>query len=103
MTVHPLVAAKRPDIEALCRQLGIRRLDVFGSAVTDDFDTDSSDVDVLAEFDTSAPGAPDIYMQLKWGLEAILGRSVDVVVTTAIRNPYVRAHVMGTRELLFAA
>lgn len=103
MTVHPLVAAKRADIEALCRQLNIRRLDVFGSAVTDDFDTDSSDVDVLVEFDTSAPGSPDTYMQLKWGLEGILDRSVDVVVATAIRNPYVRAHVMETRELLFAA
>lgn len=103
MTVHPLVAAKRRDIEALCRELGIRRLDVFGSAVTDDFDSEHSDVDVLVDFDTSAPGSPDTYMSLKWGLEAILGRPVDVVVATAIRNPYVRSHVMGTREPFFAA
>lgn len=58
---------------------------------------------VLAEFDTSAPGSPDTYMQLNRGLEAILGRSVDVVVTTAMRNPYVRAHVRAARELLLAA
>lgn len=101
--MHPILDAKRADIEDLCRALGIRRLDVFGSAVADDFDVQRSDVDVLVEFDTSAPGSPDTYMKLKWGLEAILGRPVDVVVMTAIRNPYFRAHVMGTREPLFAA
>ena len=101
--VHPAVESKRDDIAALCVALGIRRLDVFGSAVDGRFDPQSSDVDVLVEFDTGAPGALRAYWQLKEGLEQILGRPVDVVVTGGLRNPYVRREVLATRELLHAA
>lgn len=82
--MHAVVERKRPEIEALCREFGVRRLDVFGSAVGEDFDVDSSDVDVL-------------------GLEQVLGRAVDVVSATSIRNPYFRDRVMRTREPLYAA
>jgi predicted nucleotidyltransferase len=101
--VHPVVEAKRDEIVALCRELGIHRLDVFGSAVSDDFDVERSDVDVLVDFETTAPGSADTYFALKWGLESILGRPVDVVVRSAIRNPYFRAQALGTSESLFAA
>ncbi|XVV03134.1 hypothetical protein ACQPW3_38295 [Actinosynnema sp. CA-248983] len=36
--MHEIIAAKRPEVEDLCRVLGVRRLDVFGSAVGDSFD-----------------------------------------------------------------
>jgi hypothetical protein len=42
------------------------------------------------------------YFALKEGLEQILGRPVDVVTATSIRNPYFRDQVMRTRELLYA-
>ena len=51
--MHALIEARRQEIEALCRGLGIRRLDVFGSAVGNSFDVDTSDVDVLVEFDAA--------------------------------------------------
>ena len=91
------------EIEALCRGLGIRRLDLFGSAVGGSFDPDSSDVDVLVEFDIR-PGFDyfGTYFGLKESLERILGSPVDVV-STSIRNPYFRDQVMRTRETLYAA
>ena len=101
--MHPVIESKRAEIAALCRELGVRRLDVFGSAVGDAFDVERSDVDVLVDFETTAPGSLDTYFALKWGLESILGRPVDVVVISAIRNPYFRAQALGTREPLFAA
>lgn len=103
--MHALVEARRQEIEALCRRLGIRRLHVFGSAVGDSFDIDTSDVDVLVEFDSDRPGFDyfGTYFSLKEGLEEILGRPVDVVSVTSIRNPYFRDEVMRTRELLYAA
>jgi predicted nucleotidyltransferase len=102
--VHEVVESRRAQIEALCRGLGVRRLDLFGSAVGDGFDLDSSDVDVLAEF-TGGAGFDyfGIYFALKEGLEQILGRPVDVVTATGMRNPYFRDQVLRTRELLYAA
>ena len=79
-------------------------LTLFGSAAQGTFDPETSDVDVLAEF---AGGAGfdyfGTYFALKEGLEQILGRPVDVVSATSIRNPYFRDQVMRTRELLYAA
>jgi predicted nucleotidyltransferase len=101
--VHELIEACRADIEALCRQLGVRRLDVFGSALGDAF-TEASDVDVLVDFTASSPAGPfDTYFALKEGLERILGRRVDLVTITALRNPYFIEEVMRNRENLYAA
>jgi hypothetical protein len=102
--MHELVESRRAEIEALCRKLRVRRLDVFGSAVSESFDDESSDVDVLVEFETS----PEFdyfgsYFALKEGLEGILERPVDVVNAPSIRNPYFREQVMRTRETVYAA
>ncbi len=102
--MHAAVAQHRAAIEELCRRHGVRRLDVFGSATTDDFDQARSDVDFLVEF-THADGrnAADDYFGLKDDLEALLGRSVDLVSPRALRNPFFREGVDETREALYAA
>lgn len=102
--MHAAVAAKLAEVGALCRDLGIRRLDLFGSAVGESFDPESSDVDFLVEFDIR-PGFDyfGTYFGLKERLERILGRPVDVVSVSSIRNPYFRDRVMQTRELVYAA
>ncbi len=103
--MHAMIEARRQDIEALCLRLDIRRLHVFGSAVGDSFDIDTSDVDVLVEFDFDRPGFDyfGTYFTLKEGLEEIFGRPVDVVSVTSIRNPYFRDEVMRTRRSLVAS
>jgi uncharacterized protein len=101
--MHPTVEAKRDEIATLCRELGVRRLDVFGSAVGPDFDVERSDVDVLVEFGTDGGRGLRTYFELKDGLERVLGRPVDVVSARAVRNPYFRARVLATREPLCAA
>ncbi|MFF5991507.1 nucleotidyltransferase family protein [Prauserella flavalba] len=102
--MHELVEMKRHDIEELCRALSVRRLDVFGSAVGESFNAETSDVDVLVEF-AGGPGFDyfDAYFSLREGLERILGRPVDVVSATSIRNPYFKQQVLDSRELLYAA
>jgi uncharacterized protein len=99
-----MIESRLVEIGALCRELGVRRLDLFGSAVGDSFDADTSDVDVLVEFENQ-PGLAhfDRYFSLKEGLEQILRRPVDLVVSASVRNPYFRERVMQTRETLYAA
>ncbi len=101
--MHPVVETKRDEIAELCREFGIRRLDVFGSAVGQDFDVERSDVDVLVEFGTDDVGGLRTFFAPKDGLERILCRPVDVVSARAVRNPYFRAQVLATREYLYAS
>lgn len=70
-------------------QLGVRSLALFGSAARDALQCDS-DVDILVEFAT--PVTFDRYMELKFALERVLGRPVDLVTSRALR-PRLRARV----------
>ena len=92
------------EIRELCARLGVRRLEVFGSAVTDKFDAARSDFDFLYEFND--PQGPDLatrFFELKEGLEAALGREVDLVYAAGIENPYFLRKVNAQRRVLYAA
>ncbi|GAA3842551.1 hypothetical protein GCM10022243_06220 [Saccharothrix violaceirubra] len=95
--MHELIEARRHEIVELRREVGVRRLAVFGSAVDGSFDVTSSDVDVTVEF-AVRPGFDHVgnYFSLKEGLEAIFGRPVDLVGESGIRNPYFRQRVRET-------
>jgi uncharacterized protein len=90
-------------ITALCQRHRVRRLAVFGSAVTGEFDPSSSDVDFLVEFHSDAERLFDAYFGLKEGLEVLLGRPVDLVMPSALENPYFAAAVERTKQELYAA
>ncbi len=99
-----LIEKSRSEIDAVCRRRAVRRLELFGSAVREDFNAATSDLDFLVEFDaaTSLP-ALDRYFGLKEDLEALFGRPVDLVMPRAVRNPYLRAEMERDRRLLYAA
>ncbi len=100
--IIPLVARRASQIRNLCRQHHVKRLDVFGSAVNGDFRLDESDIDFLVEFDDSVEGQRfETRFQLNQELEALFGRSVDLVVDSAIKNPYFRDEVDQTREPIY--
>lgn len=93
----------RPAIAEACRRFGVRRLSVFGSALTSDFDLARSDVDLLVEFAEGAEDLFDAYFGLKEELEHLLDRPVDLVMPNALENPYFAATVADTRQDLYAA
>lgn len=98
------LAEHQDEVVALCQQFGVRRLDVFGSATSGDFDSARSDVDFLVEFELPAGASRfDAFFGLKEGLEEILGRPVDLVDPSALANPYFAAMVEQTRQELYAA
>jgi uncharacterized protein len=99
------IELRREELAALCRRFHVRRLDLFGSAARGDFDPNRSDIDFLVEFDRNQPDALSLksYFNLKEGLEALLGRPVDLVEPGAMRNPYLKASIEASREPVFAA
>ena len=100
----PEIAERADALRDLCRKHGVRRLDLFGSAAAGPFDPDDSDLDFLVEFAPISPGSyADAYFGLLEGLEELFGRPVDLVVDSAIRNPYFRRAVEQTRSPLYAA
>ena len=97
--MQPIIETRRAELTALCRRFHVRRLVVFGSATRDDFDPARSDVDFLVEFEPPDDlGAFHQYFGLKETLEALLGRPVDLVVASAVKNRYIQKSFEETRE-----
>jgi predicted nucleotidyltransferase len=95
---------KIESIIALCRRYGVAHLDVFGSALRDDFRPGESDVDLLVEFEPMDPFAlVDAYFGLLNELRELLGMNVDLVMSDAIKNRYIVAEVERTKQVLYAA
>lgn len=101
MTVAELLDADA--IARACEQFGVQRLRVFGSILSDRFDTDRSDVDFLVDFLPDNDELFTDYFDLKGELERIVGHEVDLVDASAVRNPYFRASAFGSAQELYAA
>lgn len=96
--------AHRTDIKKLCARLTVRRLELFGSAAVNEELPAESDLDFLVEFERLAPGTyVDTYFSLLEGLEALFDRPVDLVVASAIKNPYFLQSISQAKALLYAA
>ena len=90
-------------IHALCVSSGVRKLELFGSATTDRFDPLKSDYDFFVEFhELGWIGSFRRYMNLKLGLEDLLGREVDLIETKAVENPYFMEVANRNREEVYA-
>lgn len=81
-------ALDRGAIARACEQYGVARLRLFGSVLTDRFDSATSDIDFLVDFRDDAPKGIAPFFGLKEALERIVGRRVDLVEAGAVRNPY---------------
>ncbi len=91
------------DISEICRRSGVKKLVLFGSALRSDF-SDESDVDVAAVFERDGvKGSFDQYFRFKEDMERLLGRPVDVVCATGVRNPLFRQEIEKTGRLIYAA
>lgn len=102
--MNSLFAEHRAEIEILCRRYRVRRLELFGSAASGQDRPGESDLDFLVEFEPLSPGAySDAYFGLLEALERLSGRPVDLVIASAIKNPYFRQSIERTRTLLYAA
>ncbi len=91
-------------IRAACERFHVVRLDVFGSAIRDDFEPGRSDIDLLVDFGAMSPyDKPDAYFGLLEELRTILDADVDLVMVGALKNRYVREDVNRNKRVLYAA
>ncbi len=102
--MHPAIADKKEYLSELCQRYDVVRLEVFGSAARSvDFNLDTSDADFLVEFGPDSDLRPlEQFFGLVDALSDVLGHPVDLVENHEFRNPYLRASINESRELVYA-
>jgi predicted nucleotidyltransferase len=96
------IEVPRDRIEAFCRKWGVTALALFGSVLTPDFRPDS-DLDVLVTFETGSRVSLFGFAEMQEELSEMFGREVDLVEKVALRNPFVRNHVLHHNHVIYAA
>lgn len=95
----------REQIEALCRDWGVDRLEVFGSAADGRFDPQRSDFDFIVRLGAPGPAHGGSlgrrFVGLAESLELLLGRPVDLITDKPLANPHLRRAVDASRQLLY--
>lgn len=86
----------------IAKKHGLEELSLFGSVITKDFRKDS-DVDVLIEFLPDANASLFDVVDIKYELESVFKRKVDVVVKSGLRNPFRRRAILENHEVIYAA
>ncbi|GHT41066.1 nucleotidyltransferase [Bacteroidia bacterium] len=90
------------NLAQLCRQNKVKSLYVFGSVLTNRFG-DNSDIDMVVDIDSSNPlEYADSYFNLKFALQDLFGRPVDLLENKAIRNDLMRAQIDNSKQLVYA-
>ena len=87
-------------IAAYCRSNGIRRLELFGSAVRADF-TEDSDLDLLVEFQPGTRVGLSFF-RIEGELSDLFGRKVDLNTPSSL-NRHFRDRVLRETQTLYDA
>jgi uncharacterized protein len=88
-------------VRDLCVKHKVGKLFAIGSVLTNKFKTDS-DIDFVVDFvDIDLYDYADNYFDLKYSLENLFNRDVDLLEDKAINNPYLRNSIDSSKRLIY--
>ena len=97
------ISIYRKQIAGACRLYEVESLYVFGSVLTNRF-SNESDLDFVVSFRTTDPLLyTENYFGLKFFLEELFDREIDLLEEKTIHNQYLKASIEASKELIYAA
>jgi predicted nucleotidyltransferase len=103
-TVAPILNEKLDALRQICRRYHVARLELFGSATSERFDSDHSDFDFLVEFEPLSPSdRANAYFGLLEAMQDLFQREIDLVEPQAINNPYFQQTIQPQRLVVYGS
>jgi len=99
------ISEHQQELYNLCRRFNVKRLDVFGSALSEKtFDKNKSDIDFLIEFESmEADRHAKSYFGLLAALQDMVSCNIDLIEIKAVQNPYLLDSINKSRSQIYAA
>ncbi|HET6992777.1 MAG TPA: nucleotidyltransferase domain-containing protein [Bacteroidia bacterium] len=96
-----MLESNKDQITKLCEKYGVKSLYSFGSVNTKTF-TENSDIDLVVELKSTDPlEYTDNYFDLKFALEKLLQRHIDLLENKSIRNPFLKKNIDNSKVLVY--
>lgn len=102
--MHLIIKNKLGELNKICKSFEVKRLFVFGSLSTGEFDENKSDIDLIVELGEMDPLEKGEKLIILWDrFEELFGRKVDLLSKTQVRNPYLQKGIDTTKQLIYEA
>ncbi|GAB1450656.1 nucleotidyltransferase family protein [Draconibacterium sp.] len=102
MIIDELINKDKKAFYKLCEEHNVKSLFAFGSAVTDKFDFEKSDIDLMVEIEEPDPIEKGEKIMSFWDkMEEFFKRKVDLLSNPTIRNPFLRQSVNDSKVLIY--
>jgi predicted nucleotidyltransferase len=102
MNLKNSIKNRPEEFTSLCKSYDVKALYAFGSSVNDDFNEDSSDIDLLIELSTEDPLERGQNLMDLWDkFETFFQRKVDLLTAASIRNPILKKSIDASKILVY--
>lgn len=102
MRIREQIKTKLDEFTALCVDHNVKSLYAFGSSVTNRFDPDKSDIDLLVEIEEYDPVSRGEKLIDLWDkLEYFFNTKVDLLTNASIKNSILRKNIDETKILIY--
>ncbi len=102
MNLKDTIRHKMSEFSSLCQAHNVKSLYAFGSSVTDEFEENSSDIDLLIEIENDDPIERGENLLNIWDkFEQFFQRKVDLLTNNSIKNPILRKNIDATKILIY--
>ena len=102
MIIEELINKDKKGFYKLCEDHNVKALFAFGSSVTDKFDFEKSDIDLMVEIEEPDPIEKGEKIMSVWDkMKEFFKRKVDLISNPTIRNPFLRQSIDNTKVLIY--
>jgi predicted nucleotidyltransferase len=102
MNLKESIKEKPEEFITLCNNYEVKTLYAFGSSLNENFQEETSDIDLLIELNTEDPLKRGENLIDLWDkFEAFFQRKVDLLTETSIKNPILRKNIDSTKQLIY--
>jgi predicted nucleotidyltransferase len=102
MYIKDQIERRIDEFHILCQKHKVKKLFLFGSALTGKFNIQTSDLDFLVEIDSFDPIERGENLIALWAnLEDFFQRKIDLLTHSSISNPYLRKSIDATKQLIY--
>ncbi len=89
------------QLSEICKLHKVKHLFAFGSVLTEKF-TDTSDIDFVVDIESRDPiEYANNYFDLKFKMEDLLDRSIDLLEEKAIKNKYLKLSIDNSKIAIY--
>lgn len=98
----PLIEIHQDKLNELCEQYGVDKLYVFGSVLTNRFNDDTSDIDLIVELQPMSPiDKGETLLNLSAAMEELFQRKVDLLSDQPTQNPILKQKINSSKMLIY--